>query len=325
LEHLINHLLKFLFILFFISIFFASCKSTNDVVVEEIVELIVKPVAFQIKNGETVNDFVNRLVDMELVTYRGFQKVAEIVDYSEYDFVPESKEDINRFEGVFIPGTYDVSSDKLRFTGHLDFEESFNNALVIVNTLLDKSKERFDKIAEVNGLSKYDIITLASIVEKEAASDLDYDKVADVFHKRLKYKWRLGSCPTVEYALGYHRPFLTFKDIEIESPYNVYKNIGLPPTPISFFSSGALDAVVNPIKTPYYFFVFDWTTGKLHFSVTFDEHKSRVAEARQNFVSIFPRSLLHKKFDDVFYENNLLDDHTGELRAATDFEKTETF
>jgi UPF0755 protein len=70
-------------------------------------------------------------------------------------------------------------------------------------------------------------------VEKESVKKENFEEVASVFFNRMRTGQTLGSCPTVEYALGYHRPFLLESDVRIQSPYNVYRNKGLPPTPIA--------------------------------------------------------------------------------------------
>jgi len=106
-------------------------------------------------------------------------------------------------------------------------------------------------VKPVAQLTPYQQLILASIVEKEDIAGKNYDLVASVFLNRLTWGDCLASCPTVEYALGYHRAFLTRYDISIPSPYNVYLRKGLPPTPICFFSDRALQAVRNARQSTY--------------------------------------------------------------------------
>ena len=195
-----------------------------------------------------------------------------------------------------MPGQYELRSDE--------------SSAELVRRLLRRSAERLAQIRRSStpysiagtGLSEYEQLTLASIVEKEAASNRGYERVAAVFLNRLRAREVLGSCPTVEYALGYHRPFLLFKDLEIQSPYNVYKRKGLPPTPIAFFSNGALQAVRQPIDSEDFFFVYDWTTGELVFAVEYSDHKRNAQVARKNFIRRFGDDGLYQKYDGLFYE-----------------------
>jgi UPF0755 protein len=99
------------------------------------------------------------------------------------------------------------------------------------------------------------IITLASIVEKEAEVNEERGKVASVFHNRIKKGIKMESCATVLYAMGKHKDKLYYKDLEIKSPYNTYKNMGLPPGPICSPGIESIKATINPEKTNYLYFV----------------------------------------------------------------------
>lgn len=115
---------------------------------------------------------------------------------------------------------------------------------------------------EVHGLTLYEGITLASIVEREAVIDDERPIIAGVFYNRLRDGWPLSSCPTVQYALGYRpdegdwwKQQLYFKDLDVASPYNTYRNLGLPPAPIASPGLQSILAVANPAETSYYFFM----------------------------------------------------------------------
>ena len=211
-----------------------------------------------------------------------------------------------RFEGLFVPGEHSIIRGK----------DSIETARNILQTMLEKSRQRFQAMESSTG-TRSEILTtdtrsqnltlkeqmiLASIVEKEAASNKNYEQVASVFLNRLNTRQALGSCPTVEYGLGYHRPFLLFKDLELQSRYNAYKRVGLPPTPIGAFSDGAFRAVLQPARDENIFFVFDWTTGNLHFAEKYSEHKRNAAMARANFIDRYGKSLMYRRFDDLYYE-----------------------
>ena len=118
------------------------------------------------------------------------------------------------------------------------------------------------------GLSTHQGLTLASIVEREAVIDSERPLIAGVYHNRLRDGWPLSACPTVQYALGYRpeegdwwKSQLYFADLEISSPYNTYRNQGLPPGPIANPGSSAIQAAAAPAQTDYYFFMVDCNAG----------------------------------------------------------------
>lgn len=130
------------------------------------------------------------------------------------------------------------------------------------------------------GLNLYQAVTLASIVEKETVVTEEMPLIASVFLNRLASGDRLDSDPTVQYALGYDETAqtwwtnpLSLQDLEINSPYNTYRNAGLPPGPISNPSLNALKAVAFPAESSYRFFRATCDgSGRHNFSVTLEEH-----------------------------------------------------
>ena len=130
------------------------------------------------------------------------------------------------------------------------------------------------------GLSIYEGVILASIVEREAVVEDEMPDIASVFLNRLKIGMKLDSDPTVQYAIGWNsiqntwwtNP-LSSADLQVDSPYNSYLYPGLPPGPISNPSLAALRAVAFPSQTPYYFFRARCDgSGRHSFAVTFEEH-----------------------------------------------------
>jgi UPF0755 protein len=131
--------------------------------------------------------------------------------------------------------------------------------------------------------SKEELITLASIVEKETGVAEERPQVASVFINRLKQGMRLQSDPTIIYGIvggkgKLERP-LTRADIEATTPYNTYQIPALPPGPIANPGKAALEAVLNPDKTPYLYFVADGTGGHA-FASTLEEHNANVKKWR---------------------------------------------
>jgi len=127
-----------------------------------------------------------------------------------------------------------------------------------------------------------DIVTLASIVERETAAPAERPRIAGLFLNRLRLGMPLQSDPTVIYALvsdGRYRGHLTREDWGYAHPYNTYRNPGLPPGPICSPGRASLEAVLMPEKTPYLYFVAR-EDGTHAFSVTLEEHNRAVARYR---------------------------------------------
>jgi UPF0755 protein len=131
-----------------------------------------------------------------------------------------------------------------------------------------------------HGLTVFQAVTLASIIQREAVEAEEQPSMASVFLNRLAAGMRLETDPTIQYALGFDpvtnswwKSPLSVDDLAIQSPYNTYQNPGLPPGPISNPSLSALQAVAYPAQTPYYFFRARCDGSGLHdFSETFDQH-----------------------------------------------------
>jgi len=129
------------------------------------------------------------------------------------------------------------------------------------------------------GLSVYELVSLAAIVEREAVLALERPVIAGVYHNRLEAGWFLGACPTVQYAMGTSDnwwPQFTLEATELDSPYNTYRNLGLPPGPICSPGLASIQASAYPADTDYYFFLVDCAKndGSHLFAVTEEEHLS---------------------------------------------------
>ncbi len=130
------------------------------------------------------------------------------------------------------------------------------------------------------GLSLEDTITLASLVEREARAPEERSRIAGVLLNRLRRGMRLECDATVQYALGKTRPRLLYADLKIDSPYNTYRNKGLPPGPICNPGTASIRAALRPEAHGYLFYVADGKTGKHLFSRTFDEHRAAIRKVR---------------------------------------------
>jgi len=116
-----------------------------------------------------------------------------------------------------------------------------------------------------------EVVTLASIIEREAKTDEDRKLISSAFHNRLKNNMFLQSCATIQYILKERKEVLLYKDLEVQSPYNTYKNPGLPPGPIASPGLKSIEAALYPADTDYLYF-FAKKDGTHVFSRTFKEH-----------------------------------------------------
>ena len=132
------------------------------------------------------------------------------------------------------------------------------------------------------GLNLYQLVTLAAIVEREAVLSDEQPLIAGVYHNRVANGWFLNADPTIQYGMNQVDnwwPVLTLDDLELVSPYNTYRNLGLPPGPICSPGLGAIQASVYPVDTDYFFFLADCNTndGSHIFAVTIEEHNRNYA------------------------------------------------
>jgi UPF0755 protein len=134
------------------------------------------------------------------------------------------------------------------------------------------------------GLTPYDGLIIASLIEKEAKLDEERPTISSVIYNRLTIDQRLQIDATIIYALGKNPGQLLLTDLEIESPYNTYLHAGLPPTPISGVRTLSLEAAAQPADTEFLFYVLIDLDGTHGFSVTLDEHNAKKEEARANGV-----------------------------------------
>lgn len=229
--------------------------------------------------GWTIQDIANYLVEQKVLERsdeflslcRSGQNFSAYYYISDVLSTPDAYQRLYVLEGYLAPDTYEIYTSA--------------NAVDIIKKLLSQTeavfKEEYHARADALGLSMDEIITLASMIEKEAKTG-DFAKVSAVFHNRLKKGMTLGSDVTIKYASGVKRMALTNEDLDIDSPYNTYKNTGLPIGPICSPSAAAIQAALYPdeefLAEEYlYFCSKDPSTGELHFSRTLEEHNIAVS------------------------------------------------
>lgn len=224
-------------------------------------------VKFTIPEGFGIKEIAKRLADEGLVDEQEF--LAEAKDFAPYDYMKKRPNVRYAAEGYLFPDTYvihsDVSAEGIMKMMVEDFDTRLTPAL--------------RQQAAAKGLSIHDLITLASLVEKEARYDEDRPIIAQVFFKRLQMGMPLQSDTTLQYLMAGPKEDVSIEDTKIDSPYNTYQHEGLPPGPIASPGMKSILAVLNPANTDYLYFVAD-RQGHNHYSQTYDEHLAIVEQVR---------------------------------------------
>jgi len=128
-------------------------------------------------------------------------------------------------------------------------------------------------------LTEYELLTVASLIEREAANPQEKPLIASVIYNRLRQDMPLQIDATIQYALGKPRENLSLADLEVDSPYNTYQNYGLPPGPIASPSRDSIEAALNPQETDYLYYVLTAGGEEHFFTDNYDEFLQAKAEA----------------------------------------------
>jgi UPF0755 protein len=129
------------------------------------------------------------------------------------------------------------------------------------------------------GLTVPQVITLASLIEREAQVDDERPIIAGVYYNRLRAGMALDVDATIEYVFPEHHTVITRRDLEIDSPYNTYRYAGLPPTPIANPGKASIDAAFSPARSPFLYYVYNARLGETMFARTYREHLANVKRA----------------------------------------------
>lgn len=170
-------------------------------------------------------------------------------------------------EGYLYPATYPFYEEKP------SLDDIIQTMIESMNTIVTE----YSSSIEEKGLTVHEFVTFASLLEEEATAKTDRETIASVFFNRIKADMPLQTDPTVLYALGEHKDRVLYSDLEVENPYNTYKNKGLPPGPIAGAGKSSLEATINPSNTDYLYFLAD-KEGINHFAKTYDEHLSNISK-----------------------------------------------
>ena len=237
-----------------------------------------------------------------LLEEKGICKVADLEAYAangeldDYWFL-EGVERGNKYclEGYLFPDTYDFyenSTPKLALEKMLDgfnyrITQELQDQIPVLNetltTMMKKNGEN-DEFIKSHQFDLRDVLTVASMIEKETSSNSESYRIASVIYNRL-FSW--GKTPrylnidaTIIYALG-GKTDLTSEDMAVDSPYNTYTNTGLTPGPIANPGLASIQAALSPEETSYYYYVLNPETGSHQFSKTYEEHNKYVEKFRE--------------------------------------------
>lgn len=170
-------------------------------------------------------------------------------------------------EGYLYPATY-------------PFYKQNPSVEEMVTAMLNQTRKvvlAYSEESKKKNLSVHQLLTMASLVEEEATEKADRKTIASVFYNRMKIGMMLQTDPTVLYAQGKHKERVLYEDLEVDSPYNTYKNTGLPPGPIANAGKASIEASLEPEKTDYYYFLAT-SDGDVIFTKTLEEHNKEKAK-----------------------------------------------
>lgn len=219
-----------------------------------------------IPEGYTAQQIVEELVRTGLGDREEFLRLirtgAKGFDLEFLDALPGTS-----LEGYVFPDTYQIPR-------HLDERAALR---LFLNRFGEVVLPRWRESGRARAL--HEIVTIASMVEREARVPAERPLIAGVIYNRLARGWKLEVDATVLYALGRHKPIVTFADLKVDSLYNTYLYPGLPPGPIANPGLAAIDAALNPVKTEYLYYVAK-ADGSHVFSRTLQEHQAAVRRYR---------------------------------------------
>ena len=221
-----------------------------------------------IPEGYTMEQIFHKLEDENVCSYDDLMDVAANYSYN-YSFIDQSMQgDAKRLEGFLFPDTYEFYQGMQASSAINKFLENFHDRLTA--EMLEKADER--------GMTMQEVVTVASMIEKEAANDDERAMIAAVIYNRIEAGMPLQIDSTIMYVLPEHKDVLTVEDTKIDSPYNTYQNKGLPPTPIANPGLASIKATLSPASTQALYYALDAESGTHKFFTNYGEFQAFVAK-----------------------------------------------
>lgn len=221
-----------------------------------------------IPEGYTMEQIFHKLEDENVCSYDDLMDAAANYSYN-YSFIDQSMQgDAKRLEGFLFPDTYEFYQGMQASSAINKFLENFHDR--ITAEMLEKADER--------SMTMQEVVTVASMIEKEAANDDERAMIAAVIYNRIEAGMPLQIDSTIMYVLPEHKDVLTMEDTKIDSPYNTYQNKGLPPTPIANPGLASIKATLSPASTQALYYALDAESGTHKFFTSYGEFQAFVAK-----------------------------------------------
>jgi UPF0755 protein len=238
--------------------------------VDSVIDILVRGpnlgTPFTIPEGFTVQQVVDRIAATKRFSKAALEKALTAPGLE----VPFRPKGVRSLEGLLFPQTYRIDKD--------------GTPVSVLQQMLDQVDQvmnQFDLTATPRHLSPYQILTIASMVEREAKVPEDRPKIARVIYNRLAKGQPLQIDATVQYALGSNKPRLSNKDLQVASAYNTYLHVGLPPTPIASPGQDSIKAAMEPADGPWLFYVLIDADGHHAFTASSTEFARLKDEAKR--------------------------------------------
>ncbi|HEV3399755.1 MAG TPA: endolytic transglycosylase MltG [Actinomycetes bacterium] len=256
-----------------------SVNRFRDVAEERGLDSLLKPGTYKLETGMSVDAVLDILArgpstGVPLTNPEGFtvaqiaEKLAATDQFTKEEvdkalkskdlIVPFRPKGVTSLEGLLFPDTYGIEED--------------DTAVAVLQDMLDQLEvvlSRHQLSTAPQGLNPYQVLIVASIIEREAKVDVDRPKIAAVIYNRLAAGKRLEIDATVEYAVGHAE--LTAADLRSSSPYNTYTSDGLPPTPIAAPGEAAIEAALQPADGDWIYYVLATKEGEHAFTNSYQE------------------------------------------------------
>ncbi|MFW5435070.1 endolytic transglycosylase MltG [Paenibacillus apiarius] len=245
----------------------------GEVVPEEMIR-------FTIPEGFTLEQVADTLSKDGLVDKAEFMQLADDTAWltgtsSVVQAIPDNGKLRHKLEGYLFPETYELKKGS-------SAKDIIARMIQETEKSLTEASSSWEADMKKQGLTLHELMTVASLIEREVVVDSERALVAGVIYNRIEEGMKLQIDATVQYALDKPKERLYFKDLEIDSPYNTYKIEGLPPGPIAGPSVASIEAALHPQQSDYFYYVTKKDgTGSHLFAKTFAEHQRNIEKSKQ--------------------------------------------
>lgn len=209
--------------------------------------------------AEAITRGTHKSPSLVLTLPEGFL-TGDFYNYLPEGYVHDAEQQLAEYEGYLFPDTYYISP-----------EMTIDDIVLMLRDTMERRLAPYAERMTERGMSAHELLTFASILEREANDETSMRLVSSVLHNRMELGMALQVDATFDYLLGKTSAELTMDDLAIDSPYNTYTNRGLPPTPIANPGIMAIEATLYPAESDYYYYLTG-NDGIFYYAETFDEH-----------------------------------------------------